>query len=133
MKTLSYVVLVLFLIVGGLAVTYFVKSKVQDSKITVLESNLHTAEKSLTEVRQSVAASDRIIKGLTGTLSEIDERGSVITERVSMLERNNEQIRRLLDTRLPESGCLLDNSCGSSGVRPTERSAADPVQPPTNP
>lgn len=133
MKILSYIVLALFLIVGGLAATYYVKSKVQDSKITVLESNLGAAEKSLAEVRDSIAASDRIIRGLSGTLSEIDERGSVITERVSMLERNNEEIRRLLDTRLPESGCLLDNSCRNPGLHTPERGVVDPLRPTAHP
>lgn len=133
MKILSYFVLALFLIVGGLAVAYYVKSKGQDVKITVLQSDLDSANKSLRQVEQSVAASDRIIKGLTGSLSEIDQRGSVITERVSMLERNNEQIRRLLDTRLPESGCLLDNSCADPSLHSAERSPTEPVRPTENP
>ena len=133
MKIISYIVLVLFLIVGGLAATYFTKSRIQDAKIADLESDLDVAEESLQKIQQSVATSDRVIATLSESLAEIDEKGSVVTERVYMLERNNEQVRIFLDTRLPESGCMLDDSCTATELRASKRSSANLMHSPKSP
>lgn len=132
MKIITYAVLALFLIVGGLGLVYYVKSTEQGTEIKLLKDDLETTNRSLDQVRTGVAESDKIIKGLSSTLSKIDEKGSAVSERVILLERNNAKIRDFLNTRLPESGCLLDDSC-ANGVSATERSTADPVQPSPNP
>lgn len=133
MKILSYIVLALFLAVASLAVSYYAKSKMQDAKIAALEADLDVAKDSLETVKTAVDASDKVLRALSGALNNIDERGSEISERVSMLERNYEEIRDLLATPLPSGGCLLDDSCTAAVVRPTERRTPGPVHPSENP
>ena len=62
MKALSYLIIALFLIVGGLATTYYVKSKTQDSKITLLETQLGAVQSSLKTISDNVAISDAMLK-----------------------------------------------------------------------
>lgn len=133
MKILSYIVLALFLAVASLAATYYTKSKVQDEKIAALEADLGAAKDSLDTVRTAVDASDKVLRALSGALNSIDERGSEISERVTTLERNYEEIRDLLATPLPSGGCLLDDSCAAAVVRPAERRPSGPVYPSENP
>lgn len=133
MKILSYIVLALFLAVGSLAVTYYTKSKVQDAKIATLEGDLGVAKDSLATVQTAVDASDKVLRALSGALNNVDERGSEISERVTTLERNHEEIRDLLATPLPSGGCLLDDSCTAAVVYPAERRTPGPVHPAENP
>lgn len=128
MKALSYLIIALFLIVGGLATTYYVESKTQDSKITLLETQLGAAQSSLKTISDNVAVSDAMLKNLSGNLSLIDEKGYFVSERLSMLERNNAQIRDLLSTALPASGCLLDDTCNAGEVHPSVGGPADQVR-----
>lgn len=129
MKVISYLVLALFLAVSGLAAVYYVKSGQQDATIGLLSSDLEATKKSLQEIETSVEASDAIIGSLNEGLLKIGERGSVVAERLVMLERNNAEIRDLLSTRLPAGGCLLDNTCDAPSLYPTEQSPVDPVRP----
>lgn len=126
MKMIAYGVLVLFLIVGSLAVTYYVKSKQLDSEISTLTVDLNSAEESIETLNESLESSNKIIGDLSQDLWDISEKGSMVNERVSMLEKNDEEIKRVLNMQLPASGCLLDNSCeAGSGVRTSDpRSAA---------
>lgn len=133
MKILSYIVLALFLAVASLAVTYYTKSKSRDAEIAVLRTDLDAARGSLQTVQIAVDASDKVLRALSGALNNIDERGSEISERVSTLERNHEEIRDLLATPLPSGGCLLDDSCTAAVVHPAERSTPGPVRPAENP
>lgn len=133
MKILSYIVLALFLAVASLAATYYTKSKVQDEKIAALEADLGAAKDSLDTVRTAVDASDKVLRALSGALNSIDERGSEISERVTTLERNYEEIRDLLAIPLPSGGCLLDDSCAAAVVHPAERRPSGPVYPSENP
>lgn len=138
LKVVSYTVLVLFLSTAGLALTYWGQYTHQRAvvaelanKVVQTRADLESAMKSLDEIERSVEASDEIITTLNEALSRVTEGDWAITERVAMLERNNVQIRDLLSTRLPDSGCLLDNSCRHTGVplHPAEPSVAGPVQP----
>lgn len=133
MKILSYIVLALFLAVASLAATYYTKSKVQDERIATLEADLEVAKDSLDTVRTAVDASDKVLRALSGALNNIEQRGSEISERVTTLEKNHEEIRVLLATPLPSGGCLLDDSCAAGVVRPAERSTPGPVRPSENP
>jgi cob(I)alamin adenosyltransferase len=133
MKILSYIVLALFLAVASLAATYYTKSKVQDEKIAMLEADLDVAKDSLDTVRTAVDASDKVLRALSGALNSIEQRGSEISERVTTLEKNHEEIRVLLATPLPSGGCLLDDSCTAAVVRPAERRTPGPVYPAENP
>lgn len=138
LKIVSYTVLVLFLGTAGFGAVYYVQSLHQKAVIAELAQtvagtrrDLESAMKSLDEIERSVEASDEIITTLNEALNRVTEGDWAITERVAMLERNNVQIRDLLSTRLPDSGCLLDNSCRHTGVplHPAEPSVAGPVQP----
>lgn len=138
LKIVSYSVLGLFLVTGSLALTYYIQTIRQDAVISELasrvnESNsrLETAMDSLDEIERSVQASDKIITALQETLGQVTESDWAISERIEMLERNNVEIRDLLSTRLPDNGCLLDNSCRHTGVplRAAERGPAGPVRP----
>lgn len=138
LKVVSYTVLVLFLATAGLALTYWTQYTHQRavvaelaSEVVQTRSDLKSAMQSLDEIERSVEASDEIITTLNEALGRVTESDWAITERVAMLERNNVQIRDLLSTRLPDNGCLLDNSCRHTGVplHPAESSVAGPVQP----
>ena len=138
LKIVSYAVLGLFLATAGLAGTYYVQSLRQEAvienlagRVVTAEGQLKSAMTSLDEIEKSVEASDQIIGTLNDALGRITESDWMITERITMLERNNVQIRDLLSTRLPDNGCLLDNTCRYTGVpvRPTERSTDEPVRP----
>lgn len=138
LKIVSYTVLVLFLGTAGFGAVYYVQSLHQKAVIAELartvagtRRDLETAMSSLDEVERSVEASDAIIGSLNEALGRITQSDWAITERITMLERNNVQIRSLLSTRLPDNGCLLDNTCRYTGVPAyeSERSAVDPVQP----
>ena len=111
MKIMAYIIVALFLVVAGLAVALHQTTKMQSTKIANLKTDLVAAQETLRQVEQSVAISDKIIQSMGGNLSKIGEKGSIIGERVSMLERNNVQVRDLLATALPADGCLLDDSC----------------------
>lgn len=138
LKVVSYTVLVLFLSTAGLALTYWGQYTHQRAvvaelanKVVQTRADLESAMKSLDEIERSVEASDEIITTLNEALGRVTEGDWAITERVAMLERSNVQIRDLLSTRLPDDGCLLDNSCRYTGVplHPAEPSVAGPVQP----
>lgn len=124
MKILTYGIIGLFLVTGGLATTYYIKSRAQDAKIEVLQAENAATKKSLQTISNSVAASDLVIRGMTENLSQIDKKGSFVAERMSMLERNNAQIRDLLATALPAGGCLLDDTCDVGAIQPAQRGAA---------
>ena len=137
MKIISYVVLGLFLAVAGLAGVYYVKAQQLEASIARMDGQLKTTQdvlsttqQSLSAVEASVKVSDKLLSDLGNTLRQSDERGSMIGERVSMLERNNAEIRSFLALRLPDDGCLLDNTCeaGVSVPAPKPR-AADQVRP----
>lgn len=137
LKIVSYTVLVLFLGTAGFGAVYYVQSLHQKAVIAELartvagtRRDLETAMSSLDEVERSVEASDAIIGSLNEALGRITQSDWVITERVAMLERNNVQIRDLLSTRLPDNGCLLDNTCrdARTPVRPAEPSVAGTVR-----
>lgn len=128
MKIMAYIIVALFLAVGGLSVALYQTTKTQSAKIAVLENDLKQSQAALDEIVKSVALSDKIIQSMSGSLSRIAERGSIIGERLSMLEKNNVEIRNLLATVLPVDGCLLDNSCRRDEVPATERGAAPSVR-----
>lgn len=138
LKIVSYAVLGLFLATSGLGLAYYIKTLHQDrvienlaGRVVQAEGQLGTAMDSLDEIERSVQASDAIIGTLHEALATIAASDGAIGERIEMLERNNVEIRDLLSTRLPDGGCLLDNSCSHSAVslhRP-KPSPVDPVRP----
>lgn len=127
MKIISYLLLALFLAVAGLAAVYYVKSKHQETIIDKMAVDVRAARDSLSSIKTSVEASDRIIGNLHDALSQISEQRNVVTERVIMLEKTNAEIRDLLATRLPPSGCLLDDTCNAPQVRTAEPGPVAPV------
>lgn len=117
MKIISYVVLVLFLGVAGLAAVYYFKSKTQDETVKLLAERVVEAEASLQTVNDSVKASDALIKSMNRELAASDNRDDAIIGRVATLEKNNAEIRDFLSMRLPPDACLLDNTCDAVSVR----------------
>lgn len=127
MKILNYIMLGMLLVVSGLLVTFWGQSKVQAERIGTLETDLNTANESLLTIKSATEKSDRELLRLSTDLSKVTEKGSMVGERVSMLERTNDEIRDLLSAALPVSGCLLDDSC-EAGAAATQRRPDDPVQ-----
>lgn len=118
MKIISYVVLALFLAVAGLAGVYYVKTQTLEASIATMDGELKTTQgvlastqHSLAAVERSVEVSDKLLGELGSSLRKTSEKGSMIGERVAMLEKNNAEIRSFLALPLPDDGCLLDNTC----------------------
>lgn len=142
MKILTYAILALFLAVSALCAVYYVEAKRQEAVIEVMATNLaetrdhlKATRESIVRVQESMMVADGIIGNLHTALTAINDKGSVVTERIIMLEKNNAEIRDLLDTRLPADGCLLDDTCTAprnpSGVRQSEPSSPTRVPSPT--
>lgn len=131
MKIISYVVLTLFLAVAGLASVYYVKTQKLEADIARMGGELKTTQgvldstkESLAAVERSMEVSDKLIGELGSTLRKTSERGSMISERVSMLEKNNAEIRSFLALHLPDDGCLLDNTCEAGVSIPASKPGA---------
>lgn len=126
MKYLSYALVALFITVSALALTYYVRSSHQDMVIQALGNTVADQQIALDTIETSVKTSDRIIKSLSVSVKQVDQRGGVINRRVDQLEKNNAEIRNLLAVRLPANGCMLDDTCevSVSGAKP---SPASPV------
>lgn len=142
MKILTYAILALFIAISALCAVYYVEAKRQEAVIEVMANNLvetrshlEATRKSIAEVQRSMTVADGIIGNLHTALTAINDKGSIVTERIIMLEKNNAEIRDLLDTRLPADGCLLDDTCTAprnpSGVRQSGPSSPTRVPSPT--
>lgn len=138
MKIISYIVTALFILVGGFALTYFVQYKSQKEEMTRISADLDstkgqlaTSIQTVARIEQEVSASELALTGLADKVSVIGDKGSEVATRIYTLERNNEKIRELLSTRLPEHGCLLDDTCSapSGDGLPNTESATDTTNP----
>lgn len=127
MKILNYIMLGMLLVVSGLLVTFWGQSKLQATRIGELEGELGTVSANLSAIQTATENSDRELLRLNADLSKVTEKGSMVGERVSMLERTNDEIRDLLSTALPANGCLLDNSC-EAGAAAAQRRPDTPLQ-----
>ena len=111
MKIIVYALTALLLIVGGFAAVQFGINQVRKERVENLTTKLHNAEQAFESISEAATATGVASAELAVKLQEIDVKGSVITERVTIMERSNEKIRDILSTPLPDNGCLLDDSC----------------------
>jgi len=90
----------------------------QEAKIAQLREDNQRATAGLAEVAAAQKATDAILGSLQSDLAAIRIDRTSVYEKIEHLEKTNEQVRNLLDTRLPAGSCVLDNSC-EGRVRPS--------------
>lgn len=127
MKIIAYVLLGLLLAVSGYAAVQWTINRSQAGQIAALETRVQTAEGTLIAIGSASMVSDELTRGMTEAIAAIGDRGVTVTERVVRMERENEEVRDLLGTRLPDAGCMLDDTCAASEGTATRRVAADTV------
>lgn len=125
MKIITYIVLGLLLAVSGYAAVQWTINRSQAGQIAALETRVQTAEGTLIAIGSASMVSDELTRGMTEAIAAIGDRGVTVTERVVRMERENEEVRDLLGTRLPDAGCMLDDTCAASEGTATRRLAVD--------
>jgi hypothetical protein len=131
MKIITYILLAALLAVSGYAAVQWTINQSNESKITNLETRVHAAEGSLSAIQAANTVSDTLSSQLSEMIGKINDKGVVINERVVKMERENEQVRDLLGTALPDAGCMLDDTCGAASSASTIGASTGNVQAPT--
>lgn len=93
-------------------------------EITKLKEENMQQQLALTKIEASREADDTILASLASDIAGLRVQRAAIDDKITILEKSNEQVRDLLDTRLPPDGCLLDDSC--EGRNPTAAGSGDP-------
>lgn len=83
----------------------------QNNTITKLKEENMQQQLALTKIEASREADDTILASLASDIAGLRLQRAAIDDKITILEKSNEQVRDLLDTRLPPDGCLLDDSC----------------------
>lgn len=128
MKIIAYVLLGLLLAVSGYAAVQWTINQSNENKIVALETRVHAAEASLNAITGANVVSNTLSSQLSEMIGKINDKGVVINERVIRMERENEQVRDLLGTALPDAGCMLDDTCGAAGSTSTVSASSGTVQ-----
>ena len=87
------------------------KIDAQANTISNLEQERLRQHNALTELQAAQSANNMVLSGLAADLRALDLQRASINDKISYLEKSNEQVRAYLDSPVPPDGCLLDNSC----------------------
>lgn len=146
----EYCLIALVVALAALTVWNFVQRLHTEKTVTELQGSLKAANDRVAQVEQANAVQEQalktlqsyrevdgvVLRQLADGLETLRIRNAATHNKILILERNNEEVRRYLDATVPpELGCVLDGTCEAGGadgsaVRPPARSAPGSVRPP---
>ena len=89
-------------------------------EIAALEEDNAMQSQVLAELNAARDADSVVLSGLGKDLERLGLRQTAAFDKITFLERSDENIRTFLHTPVPDGGCVLDDSCEGQSTRRTD-------------